>query len=175
MALCVALQSASRSKCVRTHLAVDVASIADRGERALIWVNGRGCSVTSASTPAPAAAPRRSHQRSFGKQPHHVPPPHPVPVRPPYTATCTLEQRPGHALAVPVMTPRSAAPGHSPVRPPCAPISPPRHSPAGRLGRCSTCRRPRPLAPVRSKLRRSAIQSQAASMRKSARSSPRGI
>jgi len=27
---------------VRTHLALDAASIADRGERALIWVNGRG-------------------------------------------------------------------------------------------------------------------------------------
>src|SRR5271166_6705168 len=29
----------SRSKCVRTHLAVDVASIADRRRRALMWVN----------------------------------------------------------------------------------------------------------------------------------------
>ena len=51
-----------------------------------------GAAISSASTPAPAAAPRRSHQGSFGKQPHHVPSPRPVPVRPPNSATCTLKQ-----------------------------------------------------------------------------------
>ena len=54
--------------------------------------------VTSASTRAPTAAPRRSHQGSFGKQPDRVRPPHPVPVRPPNSATCTLEQRPAARL-----------------------------------------------------------------------------
>ena len=34
-----------------THLAVDVATIADRSARALIWVNRRGCIVTSVSIP----------------------------------------------------------------------------------------------------------------------------
>ena len=44
---------------------------------------GRASVISSASTPAPTAALRRSHQGSFGKQQDHVPPPHPVPVRPP--------------------------------------------------------------------------------------------
>jgi hypothetical protein len=38
---------------------------------------------SSASSPAPVAAPRRSHQGSFGKQQDHVPSPHPARVRPP--------------------------------------------------------------------------------------------
>ena len=54
----------SRSKCVRTHLAVDVATIAHRGRRILICVNRPASYVTSASIPAPAAAPRRSGRGS---------------------------------------------------------------------------------------------------------------